>query len=70
MDAVRAYFKRAMSSDPLAGNMYDPVRHVQTSEALMSINNQILTFAASNLDTTSREWQVIIFLSRRSLGHL
>lgn len=70
MDAVRAYFKRAMSSDPPAGNMYDPVRHVQTFEALMSINKQILTFAASNLDATSREWQVIIFLSRRGLGHL
>ena len=60
---------RAIHNDPPEGNTYDLVGHVQTSAALMSINNQIDIIRASNLHATSWEWQVIILLSRRKLGN-
>src|SRR5258706_3710732 len=57
---------RAIDGDPPEGNTYDLVGHVQTSAALISINNRIDIIGVSNLHVTSWEWQVIVFLSRRN----
>ena len=59
---------RAIDGDPPEGNTYDLVGHVQTSAALISINNRIDIIGASSLHVTRSEWQVIIFLSRHKLG--
>ena len=43
---------RAIDNDPPEGNTYDLVGHVQTSEALKGINNQIEAIEASELRIT------------------
>ena len=68
MAEVVADMNKAIDGDPPEGNTYDLVGHVQTSAALMSINNRIDIIGASNLHFTSWEWQMIISLSRHKLG--
>ena len=60
--------KRAIYGSPPEGNTYDLVGHIQTSAALMGINNRIDIIGASNLHVASSEWRAIIFLSRHKSG--